>query len=144
MGITLFVWDVYLMFFRAIFWLIIFHHSLLGLICVPSVVRPSRESKLLASATFWLEQKGKVYLEGCECRGRFTYGAVEKTGCRLGVIPVLVFDCVALRCRQGKVSDFRANPLGWGLFALRTLLVESRMVFASFSKKKVALDECGL
>jgi hypothetical protein len=45
----------------------------LGLICVPSV-RLFRESKLLVGATFLLKKKGKVYLEGCESRGRFKYG----------------------------------------------------------------------
>jgi hypothetical protein len=41
------------------------------LICAPSVVCLFRESKLLASTTFWLEQKGKVYLEDCESRRHF-------------------------------------------------------------------------
>jgi hypothetical protein len=58
-----------------------------------------RESKLLASATFWLEQKEKVYLEDCESRRHFSKLLAEKTWCLLVVIPVLVFDCVALRFR---------------------------------------------
>jgi hypothetical protein len=37
----------------------------------------------------------------------------------LVVIPVLVFDCVALRFREGISGLFsRVNPLGWGLFTL--------------------------
>jgi hypothetical protein len=44
---------------------------------------------------------------------------VEKTWCWLGVIPVLVFDCVALRFKMGISGRLsRVNPHGWGLFTL--------------------------
>jgi hypothetical protein len=100
------VWLVFLVF--HVFSL----HSLLGLICVPSVVRLFRESKLLASATFLLEKKGKVYLEDCERQRALYFCVLKKTWCWLVIIPVLVFDCVALRFREG-ISGllFRANPL---------------------------------
>jgi hypothetical protein len=83
-------------------------------------VRLFRESKLLVSTTFWLEQKGKVYLEDCESRGRFVYGngkesGGKKTWCGLRFIPVLVFDCVALRLREG-ISGLFSRAEGYVFF----------------------------
>jgi hypothetical protein len=48
---------------------IIFHHSLLGLICVPSLMCLFRESKLLASAIFLLEKKEKFTLRTAKAEG---------------------------------------------------------------------------
>jgi len=77
------------------------YHSLLGLICVSSVVCLFRESKFLASATFWLEQEEKFTLRTARAEGTFQCGLAEKSWCWLVVIPVLVFDCVALQFREG-------------------------------------------
>jgi hypothetical protein len=71
----------------------------------PFMVCLFRESKLLASATL-AEQRVKVYLEDCESRRHFSMLTMEKVLCWLGFIPVLVFDCVALRLREGISGRF--------------------------------------
>jgi hypothetical protein len=55
------------------------------------------------------------------------------------VIPVLVFDCVALHFRWGQGVNFQSEPPLWGLFALRAFLERLPKVFASFYKKKFEL-----
>jgi len=60
-----------------------------------------RESKLLASATLGLNNGEKFTLRTAKAEGTFHCGLAEKTWCWLGFIPVLVFDCVALRLKEG-------------------------------------------
>jgi hypothetical protein len=90
-------------------------------------VRPFRESKLLVGTTFLLEKKGKVYLEDCEKQRALCFCLVEKTWCRVRFIPVLVFDCVALQLREGKVSNFRAQ--GYVFFLRAGYCVDSTGFF---------------
>jgi len=66
---------------------------------------PVRESKLLVGTTFLLKKKEKVYLKDCEKQRALRFCRSEKTWCWLAVIPVLVFDCVALQYREG-ISGF--------------------------------------
>jgi hypothetical protein len=58
----------------------IFNHSLLGLICVPSVVRPFREDKLLVGTTFLQEKREKFTLRTAKCRGRFVFAVGKRSG----------------------------------------------------------------
>jgi hypothetical protein len=112
--------DIY--FFLASFFDLLFFivtHSLLGLICVPSWVPVPRE-QTLSRSHLWLEQKEKFTLRTAKAEGTLLSGLAEKTWCLLAVIPVLVFDCIALQHIEGISSLFsrRASSIVWVLPAV--------------------------
>jgi hypothetical protein len=57
-----------------------------------------------------MKRKEKFTLRTAKAEGTFLFGIAEKTEYWLGFIPVLVFDCVALRFREGISSLFQSEP----------------------------------
>jgi hypothetical protein len=80
---------------------------LLELICAPSV-RPFREIKFLASATFCLDRKKKFNLKATRAEGASLL-RVGKDVVLAGCHSSAVFDCVALQPKRGqKWSGFQS------------------------------------